>query len=116
MQQPNMPKPEICAQRIKNFREQRHLTQKEFATIANIYSFKYGTKVTISDISAYENKRCCPKIDKLTAISNAMGVDLDYFCGYGAKKRRLKKDTILKQYEDAHVDFSVHNVRKEKES
>ena len=116
MQNPNIPKPDFCASRIKDFRERRHLSQQQFADIANTYASMYGTKVTKKDISCYENAKYCPKIDKLTAISNAMGVDLDFFCGYGAKNRRLKKNTILKQYEDAHVDFSVHKVRKEKKS
>lgn len=82
------------AQRIRSFRQKYHFSQKSFAEFCNVYAVRYGVKVTPADIAGYEACRCCPKIDKLQSIADAMGVSIDYFCGYGASNRKSNKALV----------------------
>lgn len=94
MNNEKLPRTMTTGKRIKFFRIKYSLTQEEFAEMCNVYANRYNTKVTQMDISGYENGKCCPKIDKLTAISKAMGVSIDYFCGYGATDRKSQNDLV----------------------
>ena len=85
---------ETFAARLIRYRSKYHLTVEQFASIANEFAKAYGTKVTIRDINSYENYNICPKIDKMTAIAEAMGVSIDYFAGYGACHRRSRNELI----------------------
>ena len=82
---------ETFAARLIRYRDKYHLTPERFCDIANEYGKSFGTKITVRDISNYENFNVCPKIDKLTLISKAMDVSLDYLTGYGPDNRKMKK-------------------------
>jgi len=85
---------ETFAARLIRYREKYHLSVEEFASIANEFGWMHGVKITRRDIINYENYNICPKIDKMLAISEAMGVSIDYFAGYGTNNRRSKNDMI----------------------
>lgn len=95
MDRPTLSKQTMStAERIKTFRCKYNMSRKMFADICSAYGYRYGVKVTMHDINNYERQRCCPKIDKLSAITDAMGMTLDYFCGYGHTNRRSKNDFV----------------------
>lgn len=85
---------ETFAARLIRYRAKYHLSVEEFASIANEFGYMHGVKVTTRDITNYENYNVCPKIDKMMAIAEAMGVSIDYFAGYGPSNRRSKNDII----------------------
>lgn len=106
-----MNKPKIGQQketfgaRLVRYREKYHLSRERFCEICNEYASDFDvpgfegrraqrTRITIRDLSNYEDFNVCPKIDKMTVISEAMGYSLDYFAGYGPKSRKSKKETI----------------------
>lgn len=88
------PQRERFAARLIRYRTKYSLSVEEFATIANEFAKMYGTRVTKRDILNYENYNICPKIDKMTAISEAMGVSIDYFAGYGSCDRKSQNSMI----------------------
>ena len=95
MSHPNIgEQKETFAARLIRYRSKYHLSVEEFASIANEFAKPYGAKVTVRDINSYENYNICPKIDKMTAISEAMGVSIDYFAGYGSCRRRSHNELI----------------------
>lgn len=81
---------ETFAARLLRYRKKFNLKQEDFCNIANEYGRSYGIKITIRDLNNYENFNICPKIDKMTLIAKAMGVDIDYFAGYGADNRKSR--------------------------
>ena len=86
------------AQRLADYMNKYTLTAKRFAELSAEYSGKYGTKVTEDDIKGYLYAGKSPKIDKLFAISQVMGVSIDYFCGYGSRNRKSKNPIIEARY------------------
>ena len=114
MMHPKMGKQqETFASRLIRFREKYHLSVEEFASIANEFGWMYGVRITSRDIVNYENYNICPKIDKMMAISEAMGVPIDYFAGYGTSNRRSKNDLIESRCRE-HMPCSI-SYKKEME-
>ena len=96
---------ETFGARLIRFREKFHYTPAGFCQWCNEIAAKYDlsatethraqrTRITLRDIDNYENFNVCPKIDKMTIIAEAMGVDIDYFAGYGAQNRKSKNPTV----------------------
>ena len=102
-----MTHPNIGAQketfgaRLIRYRDKYHLTPERFCAVCNEFAAKYDTpaldgrraqrtRITLRDLSNYENFNVCPKIDKMTVIAEAMGYSIDYFAGYGPTTRRKK--------------------------
>ena len=85
---------ETFAARLIKCRMKYHLSIDELANIANDFARPYGTRVTKRDIFNYENYNICPKIDKMTALAEALGVSIEYFAGYGPEGRRSKNPVI----------------------
>ncbi len=96
---------ETFGSRLIRWREACNMTPAEFCSYCNKIAEKYDlpatvshraqrTRITARDISNYEDFNVSPKIDKMTIIATAMGVDIDYFAGYGAKNRRSKSQMI----------------------
>ena len=56
---------------------------KDFDTKARPGHRPQKTRVTKRDLNNYINWNICPKVDKMTIISEAMGVDIGYLGGYG---------------------------------
>lgn len=68
-------------ERLKNLRKNRHLTQKQLATLLHIHH---------SIISAYENGSRTPSLDVLILLSDIFHVSTDYLLG---KERQRNIDT-----------------------
>ena len=82
---------ETFAARLIRYRDAHGLTPERFCEVANEFGEKFGTKLTVRDISNYESFNVCPKIDKMTLIAKTMGVSIDYFAGYGPKERKINR-------------------------
>ncbi len=91
---------ETFAARLIRYRAKYHLSVDEFAAIANEFGRMHGVRITRRDIANYENYNICPKIDKMTAIAEAMGVSIDYFTGYGSSNRKSKNEFIEARHRD----------------
>ena len=89
---------EKFAERLAAYMNKYHLTAKKFAELSHELAGKKGFRVTERDISNYLYRGISPKIDKLYAISQVMGVDLDYFCGYGASDRKSRNPIMEARY------------------
>ena len=89
---------ETFAARLIRYRAKYHLSVEEFATIANEFGRMHNVRITKRDIFNYENYNICPKIDKMMAIAEAMGVSIDYFAGYGSNNRKSKNEFIESRY------------------
>lgn len=89
---------QLFAQRLADYMNKYSLTAKRFAELSAEYAGKYGTKVTEWDINGYLYQGKSPKIDKLYAIAQVMGVSIDYFCGYGARNRKSRNPIIEARY------------------
>lgn len=100
---------ETFAARLIRYRDKYTLTPERFCEICNELAQQYDlpategrraqrTRITLRDINNYENYNVCPKIDKMTIIVEAMGVDIDYFAGYGASNRRSRVETLEARY------------------
>lgn len=99
MSHPNLgEQKETFAARLIRYRSKYHLSVEDFANISNEFAKIYGTRVTANDINRYENYNICPKIDKMTAIAEAMGVSIDYFAGYGSCRRKSRNEIIESRY------------------
>lgn len=102
-----MTHPNIGAQketfgaRLIRYRDKYSLTPERFCEVCNEYAKKYDlpatetrrgqrTRITVRDLSNYENFNICPKIDKMTVIAEAMGYAIDYFAGYGPNSRKRR--------------------------
>ena len=92
------PRDQPFAQRLADYMNKYSLTAKRFAELSAEYAGKYGTRVTERDIENYLYQGKSPKIDKLYAITQVMGVSIDYFCGYGARNRKSKNPIIEARY------------------
>ena len=101
---------ETFAARLIRYRKKYHLSVEDFALIANEFAKMYGARVTKLDIINYENYNVCPKIDKMTAIAEAMGLSLDYFAGYGSDDRQSRND-ILESRAFGNVKLSISYQR-----
>jgi transcriptional regulator with XRE-family HTH domain len=98
---------ETFAARLIRYRTTYHLSVDEFASIANEFAVTFGARVTKRDILNYENYNICPKIDKMMAISQAMGVSVDYFAGYGTENRKSRNDIIeSRKMSDAPISIT----------
>lgn len=85
---------ETFAARLLRYRHKYHLTEQKFCDVCNEYASKFDikdengkirqkTRITLRDLSNYENFNISPKIDKMMVISGATQIPLDYFAGYG---------------------------------
>lgn len=117
---------------IKMYRMAHNLTQAQFASLVRAFivsQFPYDEnilkKVSLrqTEVSAYERKRCCPKIDKLTAITQTIGIDPmshGYECMTGytkvvkteqgfefvtKKRKTAKADSPVKDVINSHQEF-----------
>lgn len=68
--------------RIKELRNERNLTQKEFAELINVS--------TVS-VSSYETGAKTPSLDMMVNISNICEVSIDWLCGLTKKKSLYNK-------------------------
>lgn len=82
---------ETFGARLIRYRQNWHLSRENFCDIANEFAKAYGVKITLRDMSNYEDFNVCPKIDKMTAISQTMDLPIEYFAGYGPVRRKPKK-------------------------
>jgi len=82
---------ETFGARLIRYRQNWHLSRKDFCTIANEFAKRYGVQVTEWDLLHYEDFNICPKIDKMTAIAETMDLPIEYFAGYGSSYRKPKK-------------------------
>ena len=73
---------QIFANRLKEFRTENGLTQKEFAE-------KIG--VTAAALSAYENNSKNPSISVAKRIAEAFEISIDWLCGITDKKNSEDK-------------------------
>lgn len=105
---------ETFAARLIRYRKKYHLSVEDFALISNEFAKMYGARVTKHDIINYENYNICPKIDKMTAIAEAMGLSLDYFAGYGSDDRQSRND-ILESRAFGNVKLSISYQRELKQ-
>lgn len=85
-------------ERLAFYMNKYHLSAERFAEISHELAGKNGFKVTTHDIKNYLYCGVSPKIDKLYAISQVMGVSIDYFCGYGQKNRKSRNPIIEARY------------------
>lgn len=63
---------EILSKRIKELRQEKNLTQRQLAKIAN---------TTPTSVSAYEKGQKTPSIEVLCNIANALETSVDWLCG-----------------------------------
>lgn len=84
---------DTLAQRIRQAREEAHLSQEEL-----------GSAVGVSDksISAYEKGRAAPPFDKLKKIATATNYPLNYFGDENVDQAIIaaKLESIEKQFEE----------------
>ena len=73
----NNPKMQVFATRLKEIRNDNHMTQKEFAQ-------KIG--VTPAALSAYENNQKNPSVAVLQRIGENFDVSLTWLCGVAQRK------------------------------
>ena len=69
-------KPSIIGKRLKMLREERELSQKEFAEFLNIPQ---------PTLSTYENDRVVPTLDAIISIAQKCTVSLDWLCGISTR-------------------------------
>ena len=74
----------IFSERIKEIRNARNETQKEFAKFVNS---------TAATISAYENGTKNPSLEVVANIANKCNVSIDWLCGLSEKKKSGKIET-----------------------
>lgn len=94
---------ETLAARIIRFRDKYDLSRVEFLNICNTFAERHDlpgqrTRLTNRDIVNYEDFNICPKIDKMVVMADAMGIDIDYFAGYGSASRDSKNEFIHARY------------------
>ena len=100
----------IFAERIKENRNSRKETQKEFGTAVNN---------TAGTISAYENGTKNPSLEVVANIANKCNISIDWLCGLSDKKQINRKietysDILSFLYEitisdcDSFLGFSLH--------
>lgn len=72
----------IFSERIKELRNSRKETQKEFAT---------AISSTAATISAYENGTKNPSLEVVASIAKTCNISIDWLCGFSNKKEINKK-------------------------
>lgn len=96
---------ETFGSRLIRWRQKYSMTPSQFCECCNEIAARFDlpatenhraqrTRITLRDISNYEDFNVSPKIDKMTIMAEAMGVDIDYFAGYGAQNRRSKNPVV----------------------
>ena len=85
---------ETFGARLIRYRKNWHLTRENFCDIANEFGSLYGVKITQRDMSNYEDRNVCPKIDKMTVIAKTMDLPIEYFAGYGPIRRKSKSSDV----------------------
>ena len=99
MSKPNLgARDQSFAERLAAYMNKYNISIRNFVKLSAEYAGKYGTKITERDLSNYLYQGKSPKIDKLYAITQVMGVTIDYFCGYGPRNRRSKNPIIEARY------------------
>ena len=99
MSKPNIgSRQDSFAERLAFYMNKYNLTAQRFADISQELAGKNGFCVTRQDIQQYLYNGVSPKIDKLYAITQVMGVSIDYFCGYGKKDRKSRNPIIEARY------------------
>lgn len=115
---PNIGKQkETFAARLIRYMTKYDLNEDQFSRICNEFARKYDikakdgkaqiTRITSTDVRNYINYNICPKIDKMTVIAKAMGVNIDYFAGYGAVNRRSNNQVLESRYRKRRNSVSV---------
>ena len=92
----------IFSERIKELRNSRKETQKEFAAAVNS---------TAATISAYENGTKNPSLEVVASIAKTCSVSIDWLCGLSNKKQINKKvetysDILSFLYEITLADYN----------
>lgn len=85
---------ETVGERIQAFCTKHDFKYRQFQELANHYAQQYDTRVTYGDIMNYIHKDVSPKIDKLYAISKVMGMQTEWFAGYGSVNMRSTNEII----------------------
>jgi len=109
------------AARYVRMKEKYQLTDKEVSDMANIFAKKFDlkktdkhkaqkTRVTVNDLQRYENYNITPKIDKLTAISRALGFSIAYCGGYGPESMCSKNDVLEAKYRKRRNSNPLENI------
>lgn len=97
----NNPKMQVFATRLKEIRNDNHMTQKEFAQ-------KIG--VTPAALSAYENNQKNPSVAVLQRIGENFDVSLTWLCGIAQRKSVNK---VFTTYTDIlEMFFDIMNIAK----
>ena len=87
--------------------------RKEYKTSDGTFAIKAKdgkaqiTRITSTDVRNYINYNICPKIDKMTVIAKAMGVNIDYFAGYGSVNRQSNNQVLESRYRKRKSSVSV---------
>lgn len=97
----NNPKMQVFATRLREIRNDNHMTQKEFAQ-------KIG--VTPAALSAYENNQKNPSVAVLQRIGENFDVSLTWLCGVAQKKSVNK---VFTTYTDIlEMFFDIMSIAK----
>lgn len=97
----NNPKMQVFATRLKEIRNDNHMTQKEFAQ-------KIG--VTPAALSAYENNQKNPSVAVLQRIGENFDVSLTWLCGVAQRKSVNK---VFTTYTDIlEMFFDIMSIAK----
>lgn len=97
----NNPKMQVFATRLREIRNDNHMTQKEFAQ-------KIG--VTPAALSAYENNQKNPSVAVLQRIGESFDVSLTWLCGVAQRKSVNK---VFTTYTDIlEMFFDIMSIAK----
>ena len=99
----NNPKMQVFATRLKEIRNDNHMTQKEFAQ-------KIG--VTPAALSAYENNQKNPSVAVLQRIGENFDVSLTWLCGVAQRKSVNKVFTTYTDILEMFFDILPQKPRK----
>ena len=92
--------------RIKSLRNERKLTQSELSKVVNKM---YGTNISKSMISKWENNKENPSMDHVRSLANFFNCSLDYLIGLDENKvAETQVESLatseLKKYFDENID------------
>ena len=110
MHQPNIgEQQDTCGARILKFQRDGNLDEKTILDTANVFMENFDlkntkkhkaqkTRLTHRDFVSYTNCNTSPKIDKMTGLTEAMGMTIDYFAGYGPDSRIPRNQIIAPRF------------------
>lgn len=85
-----MSKKENSAFRIKKAMEEKVMRQIDGVKSSKYLQSKYGTSISKPDIYQYLSGRNDPRQDKLTILSEILGVNKAWLMGYPVSKYKVK--------------------------